>query len=483
MFIGEVDGLDIISPEAESEFPYISADSYMGGDKSLLATMRCILPGHVPDGESVYGAVTSVLAGGDSAHERFARVMDRVSVNRTNCLSILSVSGSEDFCTKFLETFDDQELLAKLFPGYAHLKQVEDFFQSSKILSRIMVNRDLNSTVILVSNMGLRWFHTIQTFLPLYFPKFFPEKNYTDEEKDLLKALTKRDIQPYIAAVQKFEAKYDFRAIRIRGMLTGFERNLDDQAIAVVEHDIESFRNQIDSYLTNIASCYRNIEDAMIRKNGLIQKRMSRADEEGELIQYAVRNKSLDIVCVMDGDIRFIVRTYLDNFDPDVFERYFQKEDSFLFLDNNGYEPYRGMSPDDWRLFLKAVFHDEIFKIRVCAAYHLDFNTGNFGGISNYTFPDSCATYVPNYHIQEYHCLGGNEDEISAAMIARDFVGAIEACVASAKNINLTDFAVVQYFCRDLCRSMHQCVELPDGQVVKPKDAVAWLKESKEEAE
>ena len=479
MFFGEVKDLDIISPEAEAGFPNIKADKY-GGDASLLATMRCVLPDRIPEGETVTAIIRTVSPRSDNARDNVKNAVSGLFLDGHGYFAICSVAGVTEQNEKFLESLDNEDILKEFFPGYTKVPQVDHVLAKFNVFTRVLVNRELKSSVVFISNMELRRLHMIQSLLPRYFPWYFEGGSFTDEEQELFRSLTKKDIGPYIDAVKKFEDRYDFRTMRIRGMLSGFEQITDKQTLSAVERELESTRAIIDRELNKISECYTKIEDLTTRRTGLIAKLRSKSEEDGELVLYAIRNKALELVNVDGSEITFIAKTYLDNFDPEVFDRYFDNEDGYFFYDDDNEGYYRGMDYDDWRMFLKAAFQDEVFKIRTCACYRVNFASGAFCGESGYTFPSSCSTYIPNQHIQRYHCLGGNEETISRAMLNHDFVAVIEACVASAKNINFTDSAVVPHFFRALCASKYKCVELPDGTVVSPKEAVEWLKKKED---
>ena len=71
-----------------------------------------------------------------------------------------------------------------------------------------------------------------------------------------------------------------------------------------------------------------------------------------------------------------------------------------------------------------------------------------------------------------------------------DYIGAIEQCSASCKSLNFNDSPVMQEFMRRMYGiSDYQdnintrCIELPDGTVVTPVDAINWLKAQEVQAD
>ena len=61
----------------------------------------------------------------------------------------------------------------------------------------------------------------------------------------------------------------------------------------------------------------------------------------------------------------------------------------------------------------------------------------------------------------------------------RNYIGALEQCIASCKSLNFGDSAVMGEFMKTMWSngSVSRCIELPDGPVVKPNEAIRWLEE------
>ena len=76
--------------------------------------------------------------------------------------------------------------------------------------------------------------------------------------------------------------------------------------------------------------------------------------------------------------------------------------------------------------------------------------------------------------------------DINEALISNDTIMAIEQCVASNKCLNFRDSAVCSVFMSTMYENSSEgyslrFIELPDGKVVKPSEAVKWLNEQEEE--
>ena len=117
-------------------------------------------------------------------------------------------------------------------------------------------------------------------------------------------------------------------------------------------------------------------------------------------------------------------------------------------------------------------------RIRFCAAYRFDLNgsvSPQTGDFSDYTFDG----YMPNTHIDRFHCMGNYLRTINELLRQRNYIGALEQCIASCKSLNFGDSAVMGEFMKTMWSngSVSRCIELPDGRVVKPNEAIRWLEE------
>ena len=78
--------------------------------------------------------------------------------------------------------------------------------------------------------------------------------------------------------------------------------------------------------------------------------------------------------------------------------------------------------------------------------------------------------------------MGNYSATINQLLKDNDYIGAIEQCIASCKSLNFGDSTVMEEFMLRLYGISDQhvnirCIELPNGEVVTPKNAVKWLRE------
>ena len=116
----------------------------------------------------------------------------------------------------------------------------------------------------------------------------------------------------------------------------------------------------------------------------------------------------------------------------------------------------------------------------MCCAYQFDLN-GRVRGLSGHNYGYEFRECTPNTHIDRYSCMGNYERTINELLKNHNYIGAIEQCVASCKSMNFADSPVMQEFMSRLyglsgSNVNIRCIELPDGRVVEPKEAIEWLK-------
>ncbi len=67
---------------------------------------------------------------------------------------------------------------------------------------------------------------------------------------------------------------------------------------------------------------------------------------------------------------------------------------------------------------------------------------------------------------------------IRESMNQRNYVGAIEACVASAKSVNVLEgITCGRMFEEIFSNNAGKFIEMPDGSAMTPLEAVLWLEE------
>lgn len=488
MFTREITGLTLTSQVANDLFSNIKGDSF-GNDVSFLATLRALLYKRVPEQESIflryiysnYSAEDISIASKKDCVRAFLR-NTHILRGDPGQIVVHSFYGSGDANEAAMQTLD--EGIKILGDGYTALPDIDKWMeQHGNTRSRIFINNKLKNVIIFISDINIKRWHLIQSLIPRYIPWYFENAPLEEDEVVLLRSLTKRYAPDYEKLIQDFSKRFDFRSQNIRRQLAGFEDYFERNKLQETRRDIENVRGYLLDLETSFADYYRRLNELSIQELGLIEKLSNTQNEQdSEFLEYFLCNKSLNIVSVNGGRIEFIVTTALSNYDPDLFDSTIKKKGkSFFYRHYQTKNPYANKEMTDDRIerLMNAIFRDELLKLRVCAAYRLDFANGNYNALQNYSFPaDILRDHTPNQHIQHYACLGNNQTYIRKAMLARDYVGAVSHCCSSASNINLTESNTGTFFMENICgNNPGNIIQMPDGSTKTPLEAVLWLEE------
>ena len=491
MFTKEIYGLTLANAVADAMFPNISGVKYRN-DESFTATLRALMHERVPAGGSIKLERTASRYNEREIKNHEAETIIRASLragdildNQRGILRVHSFEGTAEDNTAMFDLLDN-DALSKVLSGYVVVPEIAKFLEQKKLRARFYVNTEDYSAIVFIERIEIKKWHLLQSFLPRYFPTLFNDKPLTDDELKLLKSLTNRYAPAYEDCIEEITARFDFRTTQIRNVLTGFETHVERQKLLSVKQEIESVQYRIDDFRVRFQQYYQDLERLRITELGLIEK-LNRGnndnDGDSELVEYFLCNKSLNLVSARNGLIEFIVSTVISNYDPDLFESIIKNRNSFFFqdcYDNYGrkYEN-KELTDDRIELLMRAIFETQQLKLRVCAVYYLNFETGDYGARRGYEYPTSILkTHTPNQHIQHYACLGNNERIISEAMLNRDYIAAISACCASAGNMNMSESNTGTFFMTEICsNNPGKIIQMPDGTCMTPLDAVKWLEE------
>jgi hypothetical protein len=173
----------------------------------------------------------------------------------------------------------------------------------------------------------------------------------------------------------------------------------------------------------------------------------------------------------------FTAKAKLEYFDPEMAENAINNRNSLLYSRGSRI-PY-----EDRKMLYEAIFIDGTISVNVCAAFQLSIG-GGVNTRGHHSFGEEFAGYMPHPHIDEYNCMGDYVRIVNELMQRHDYIMALEQCIASARSLNFADSTVLGHFIRTLMddNDRSRCLSLPDGRIVKPSDAVKWLKEKKAES-
>ena len=353
------------------------------------------------------------------------------------------------------------------------------FRKAFKVLCYI--NPETRNVSIFVDNLDTTHMHYLQcgifSFMPWYFNQ---EAGVSELEMDLIKSLRNKTPDKYQECIAKIAERYDFKTARIRQLLAGFETRYERVQLDDIRYRLQSTINSINEMNERISSYLRQQRDYEVALLGYETKIAQSQGEDSEIMEYFLCNKHLNLESVDDTRMKFVVTDYVSYFDEEIIRRVLDNPTSFIYR-TDGRDHGNIISHDDMKLLMEAIFIDETLKMRFCAAYQFELG-GNVQALSNYNYPAECREYMPNPHIDRYRCMGNYGKIINERLRDHDYIGAIEQCIASCKSLNFGDSPVMSDFMNRMYGlggyGAVKCIELPDGKIVTPKDAIKYLKEA-----
>ena len=473
MFRDKIAQTSFSTATADGYFNNINAQSW-DGDTSFVSTLRALIALRMGENDTLYLTYASTNYTADFLRQRsiatVVKLLHKPELCPTGWITVhsLDAASSEDnlACLAVVKSS-----FTEVYPEWKRLGKITEFYRNTFGVE-CFVNTEQKKTVIFCEKLDIRRLHYLQcsvlAFLPWYFD---PEKGVADDEMRLIESLREKSSEKYEEIIEKLAKKYDFRTLQIRRLLTGFEsvneRKMLDRTSAclgIIDRDIESLTSQISEKL-------RERREKEIMLMGL-KASISNPEKGSELAEYFETNKNLTVYSVNEGILTFAVNTYCSYFDEDMASDMIENPCSYIYAVP---ETYKKISDKEMKMLMHAIFTDGILKLRFCAAYTIDSGNCDVRGFSRFTYGTESKNRMPNPHIEYHACLGTHRAAITEALKSNNYIGAVEQCVASAKNLNFADSTVISEFMKDMFKSSGKFIELPDGKIVSPKEAVEFL--------
>lgn len=472
--------------EASTFFENINAEAYQH-DVTVGATFRALLEPRVPKDESVQIR----FASGNYSRSRMERcepiefIRDIVHAGNVGNGEVwfYSLNSYAEDNKAVLELLESH--FTEAYTEWQQLGNIREFYRK-QFYTICFVHPVKKSVIIFVDALDVKKLHLLLCSMPAFLPWYFnSDTGITEQELALLKSLREKTSANYLQILQEMSLKYDFRTLRIRNLLDGFETRYERNELDRVNTEISNTYQYMEDLNAQYSQYLRSIRDLQIKAMGL-EAKINGAQESGEseIMEYFLCNKSVLLEDVSNDYMTFVTKTYLEFFDEDLAQRMIDNRNSVIYKPNgracNNYIP-----ADDMKKLMTAIFIDQTLKIKFCAAYTFGL-TGNVCAKSNYSYPIELNDRMPNTHIDCYSCLGSYEVHINKALRENNYIGAIEQCIASGKSLNFGDGTVMGRFIKRFYGlegdySTRKFIELPDGTSVTPKEAAAWIR-SQEEA-
>lgn len=470
MFTKPIYASTLTSETADRLFPDITSTGAL--DSSFLATMRALLHKRVQKNEPIRLVCKSLnLSEAEILSATTSQAMGWfIPENVQNpdlaehTITIIYTTN-QDSGKRMLEIIRSNSGLGRRYlSGYTLCEDLHIFY-ASRLNALFYQSETENSTVIFTDKLELKQFHALQMTIPRYLPSLFKDSPLSEQETLLLKSLGNKSAADYERLIEEFARNLDIRTEIIRTKLAGFETAFERMRLSEIKDEIYYFERDYENYLNKLRELTNKIQDKKCLLAGL-ECAINERSGDSELMEYFMCNKNLSIINVSGTTIEFVVHGYADIYDVDAFELYVGNHGGYMYSMLNN-----SITKSQMEKLYRAIFSENRYKLRFCAAYSVDIRSG-LRAISDYIFPLESESYLPNPHIQEYGCIGSYAARFQEYMQKRDYVGAIDQAVVSARNLNFYDSTVVATFARNLSHADFSCIEKPDGTLITPIEAI-----------
>lgn len=484
MFKNVINSTPFTTEIANGYFTNIEAKETFRGDVSFISTLRALVAPRLSSDEKISLSFTSTryrkrdskkcdlyeIVGFYSLFENYD-VKDMIQIHNFSGVSEEDI----DFCMETVENnFESQ------YTCWHRLGKVTDFYRKSfKVLCYI--DPEKKNVFIFTGGMTLQKMHYLQCSIFAFLPWYFnPEEGVSELEMRLIESLREKTSTKYMECLAEMANKYDFNTERVRKLLQGFELRHERQEAESIKEQIENCITKINNLNESIGAYLRTKSDMELRLLGIEAKIEQGVSNDSEIMEYFLCNKNIILDNVTNTVMKFTCISYLSFYDEEMAKKVIDNHTSFIYRPNgracNNYIP-----ENDMKKLMYALFIDEKLKMRVCASYSIDLR-GGVSGLSHVTYSYECRDCMPNPHIDQYACMGNYTRVVNTILQEHNYIGAIEQCLASCKSLNFADSTVMKMFASRIYGldgyETPRCIELPDGNVVTPLDAIKWLKEN-----
>lgn len=346
-------------------------------------------------------------------------------------------------------------------------------FLSSASETRVYSNATIKSTIIFVRQATGKWIDALCSSMFRILPWYFTD-GISKDETALFKAINTKDSEAFVKIVNDTCAPYDFKAVRFKRMLIGWNDGYRKQQIIKLKNNAENTLKLISDHQERIT----NLLNALNEYNANLTSLQAQCDSSDDSVfRFFMNHHDISICNISlntnNGNIMdYCIFDTLEFFDRDEFLRVYNNELSNI-----------GCAPKDIRDILYAIFGLEENKglFRVESMFRLA-NLSSLNVLRERRSHQYDYTHLPHPHLVNYGCLGGNSKYINQYMQQGNWDMAIEQSIAATKNINFGDIVVIDSFLRDIRNSMDscKCIVANNGKEMTPREFLAYINENKE---
>lgn len=380
---------------------------------------------------------------------------------------------------------DDSDIKAKIKEKGLEIKEPIGALikQKADVKCVAVFHPEKNFGAIFINSRDNRYYHLLISFLSLLLPNLFKDKELTDMDYNLIKALSKNDKNAFVQRVQESVKPYimEFRRIMLGVLIKAMHEVKIDSALS----DVNSYRTHIEEARKRLSELTVSLRTAIVQYEGLKATEYMDKPEE-DLVDYLSTNPMVHNLHVDGNTLSFCVATLLNNYNVDSWNTFAHR--GFIFdgdYNRDLLEAFK--SEDNRKLLLNSIFNESPeFAVKMAGNYNLNIYDNRLTCSRHFDYQQQdpiFKDYVANPHIELFACLGGYEDRVEEALEERNFVGAIELCCASAGSVNLDETTqVFRPFLGWIMNSRNKILHRRDGVDMTPEEALVYLAEKEKEA-
>lgn len=214
MFLSSISFMNVGTAAAGFLMPNISGDSYNGVDDSFIITLRALLFDRMDANDTLHFEIKDLPI----PYESFIK---RMEFGRPDCFTVYYTKGSTVPAYKFID--DIRNTFSEKHAGYERQDKITLFFKSvsNETIGVVpYINKQTRSVVVFMNRLHDREYHLLQVTIPTMMPWYFDGEsgvvNLEDEDKAVIKALSKKNADEYkMAIVDIFDKIAESLSVRI----------------------------------------------------------------------------------------------------------------------------------------------------------------------------------------------------------------------------------------------------------------------------
>lgn len=447
----------------------IWGDAGKCNDTTFVATLRAMLDKRMPEGDTLRFAFIS----GFPCADLKGGFGEDWTPNH-NTFNYIGTSQSDDGYAEFAKYFLEKH------PQFKEIEKIRGFFATCASV-RCFVCEETKSVLFFADKNDSSRYHYYQCAALVCFPWYYnPKDGLSEDECALRDSLLHDSSADYVAALRKLAEGYDMESGYMRDVLSTF-------ATSGLRRQRDATKSDLTNIEDAITRLWRDIADYMKQKETLDAKlfglsaKIREGNDDGSLADYFVKNPSIKFVSLENGLLTFDCFGPVTYYDEDYAEELIRNQDSNLYFNEDNDEYYSDTgdtTADEIENLMAAIFLDRTIKLNFFGRFSLNgFYVDAHSGIY---LPAEYPNYMPNPHIFHHACIDGHRPVIQRALEKYEYIPAIEQCIASAENLNFSDYVVMDEFMQKMwgCDTIFESTKafiLPDGTAVDRKGALEYL--------